>query len=129
MASFNIEVCSKAFFTVSVALLLSSSLVVGIDCRAALSPMIVPGGSSRMCPSDEARQGALESIRNDIKMLLNNSLQRTAINDYCGPGQWHRVAFINMTDPQQNCPVEWQEYTDTADTIRGCMRSSCNLLT
>ena len=119
MASFNIEGCSKAFLTVSVALLLSSSLVVGID-RAVLSPMIVPGGSSRMCPSDEARQAGLESFKSDIKMLLNTSLQRAAINDYCGPGQWHRVAFINMTDPQQNCPVEWQEYR--ANTSRGCGR-------
>ena len=68
MASFNIEGCSKAFFTVSVALLLSSSLIVGIDYRPALSPMIVPGGSSHMCPSDEARQAALQSIKNDIKM-------------------------------------------------------------
>ena len=49
-----------------------------------------------MCPSDEARQAGLESIKSDIKMLLNTSLQRVAINDYCGPGQWHRVAYINM---------------------------------
>ena len=85
--------------------------------------MIVPGGSSSACPSDEVRQAAVECINNDINnMLLNNSQQQTAINDYCGPGQWHRIAFINMTDPQQNCPVEWPEYTDTADTIRGCGR-------
>ena len=122
MASFNTERYSKANFTISVALLLSSSLVVGIDYRAALSPMIVAGGSSSACPSDEARQVAVESIRDDAKMLLNISFcqQGAAVCDNCGPGQWHRVAYINMTNPQQNCPVEWQEYTDTADTIRGC---------
>ena len=118
MASFNIERYSKAFFTVSVALLLSSSLVMGID-RAALRPVIIPGGSSNACPSDEARQAALESINKDIKMLLNSSLLGTAV--YCGLGQWHRVAYIDMTDPQQDCPVEWQEYR--ADTIRACGRS------
>ena len=118
MARFSIERYSKAFFTVSVALLLSSSLVMGID-RAALRPEIIPGGSSNACPSDEARQAALESINNDVKMLLNSSLLGAAV--YCGPGQWHRVAYIDMTDPQQNCPVEWQEYR--ADTIRACGRS------
>jgi hypothetical protein len=119
MASFNIQGYNKAFITLSVVLLLSSSLVVGID-RAALRPLIVPGGSPSMCPSDEARQAGLQSIKNDVKMLLNNSLQGPTINDYCGPGQWHRVAYIDMTDPQQNCPVEWREYE--AGTIRACGR-------
>ena len=27
-----------------------------------------------------------------------------------------------MTEPLQNGPDEWQEYTDTADTIKGCGR-------
>ena len=129
MASFNnniIERCSKAIFAVSAALLLSSSLVVGIDSRAVLSPMIVPGESSSACPSDETRKAALESIRNDAEVLLNISFcqQGAAVCDNCGPGQWHRVAFINMTNPEQKCPDEWQEYTDTADTIRACGRNA-----
>ena len=123
MASFNsiIERCSKAIFAVSVALLLSSSLVVGIDYRA---PMIVPGGSSSACPSDEARQAAVECIINDAKVLLNISFcqQGAAVCDNCGPGQWHQVAYIDMTDPLQKCPDEWREYTDKADTIRACGR-------
>ena len=68
MASFNIERYSKAFFTVSVALLLSSTLVMGID-RVALSPMLIPGESSSACSSDEARQAALECINNDVKVF------------------------------------------------------------
>ena len=79
MASFNTKGYSKAFFTVSVAMLLSSSLVVGIDYRAALSPMIIPG-SSHMYPSDEARQVSLESIRSDIKMLLNRSVASSCLH-------------------------------------------------
>ena len=71
-----------------------------------------------MCPSDEARQDSLESIINDAEMLLNSSLLGAAV--YCGLGQWHRVAYIDMTDPQQDCPVEWQEYR--ADTVRACGR-------
>ena len=46
-----------------------------------------------------------------------NSLQ---IQLYCGAGQWHRIAFLNMTDPSQQCPSAWREYNTSG--IRACGR-------
>lgn len=39
---------------------------------------------------------------------------------YCGAGEWHRVAQLNMSDPEENCPSAWVEYT--SDGIRACRR-------
>ena len=39
---------------------------------------------------------------------------------YCGAGEWHRVALLNMSDPTENCPSAWGEYV--SDGIRACIR-------
>ncbi len=39
---------------------------------------------------------------------------------YCGAGQWHRVAFLNMSDPTQQCPAAWREYNTSG--VRACGR-------
>ena len=41
---------------------------------------------------------------------------------HCGPGEWHRVAYLNMSDPIQQCPSAWREY-DTGG-VRACGRPS-----
>ena len=30
--------------------------------------------------------------------------------NYCGPGPWRRVAYVNMSDPSHQCPPVWREY-------------------
>ena len=37
----------------------------------------------------------------------------------CGPGNWRRVAYINMTDSSQQCPSAWREYSTP---VRSCGR-------
>ena len=69
--------------------------------------------------------------QNNISQLLNqldaqfshfisqqyySSLQ-TQIN--CGLGLWYRLIFLNMSDPSQECPPTWREYTDG---VRACGR-------
>ena len=110
----------QAFFIVTIAFL-QSTLAVELD-RAILQPVVIPEESSGSCPPEEVRQAAIERIRNDVKVHLNNSLQMTPLNEYCGHGQWHRVAYVNMTNPQQNCPPEWREYT--SNNVRGCGRAA-----
>ena len=41
---------------------------------------------------------------------------------YCGPGQWDRVAHLNMSDPTQQCPSAWREYSTNG--VRACGRPS-----
>ena len=38
----------------------------------------------------------------------------------CGPGQWYRVAHLNMSDPSQQCPSAWREYNNNG--VRACGR-------
>ena len=44
----------------------------------------------------------------------------TSFLEVCGGPEWRRVAFINMTDPNQNCP---QGLTLTDYSIRSCGRT------
>ena len=41
---------------------------------------------------------------------------------YCGPGEWHQVAYLNMSDPTQQCPSAWREYNTGG--VRACGRPS-----
>ena len=39
---------------------------------------------------------------------------------YCGPGQWRRVAYLNMSDPREHCPPAWELYNTSG--VRACGR-------
>ena len=45
---------------------------------------------------------------------------------YCGPGEWHQVAYLNMSDPTQQCPSAraWREYNTGG--VRACGRPRTN---
>ena len=63
-------------------------------------------------------QSQLKTVAN-VENMLKNSLK---IN--CGPGQWHRVAYLNMSDPSQQCPSTWREYNTKG--ARACGRPHSN---
>ena len=125
-AGYNNRQFRGAFFIISLALLLPSE-AVGMD-RVTLRPVVIHRGSPGMtlCPLDKTLDAALNDLKQDIRMSLENILPAAVILcDHCGPGQWHRAAYINMTDPQQQCPSGWTE--DTTYNIRACSRStSCS---
>ena len=82
-----------------------------------------------ICPPDSD----LETARINITSNVSNILQEIAaeINTVpeCGGSGWRRVAFLNMTDPTQQCPDSWRNYTK--DSVRACGRqessvSSCS---
>ena len=49
-----------------------------------------------------------------------NRLRTSSPSPNCGPGLWQRVAFLNMSDPSQQCPSAWREYS--ANGVRACGR-------
>ena len=66
----------------------------------------------------------------------------TAVQVYCdmdrvcdcsGTGGWTRVAYLNMTDPSQQCPSPWTLQTRSSEPWRLCGRGSsgaiCNSIT
>ena len=60
----------------------------------------------------------LNTISDFISMLTQNSHLQTQL--YCGPGPWNSVAYLNMTDPSQQCPPAWREYNTSG--VRACGR-------
>ena len=67
--------------------------------------------------------------------LLNNSAQRELVRKtlqsyyppcFCGgAGDWTRVVYLNMSDPNQQCPSNW---TLVTSPIRGCGRKNISFL-
>ena len=51
-------------------------------------------------------------------LLLQNTGMKPQPN--CGPGLWYRVAHLNMSDPTQQCPYVWRDYSQSG--IRACGR-------
>jgi hypothetical protein len=63
---------------------------------------------------------------------IQEKLTSLQIQLHCGAGQWHRIAFLNMSDPSQQCPSAWREYNTSG--VRACGRmysteGSCSNLT
>jgi hypothetical protein len=76
---------------------------------------IVP--SYRACPQTEE---ILDQIRRNITVTLNELFSVPE----CGDGLWYRVAYLNMTDPSQQCPPAWREYNTSG--VRACGRPVTN---
>ena len=53
---------------------------------------------------------------------IQTNLARLQVQSYCGVGQWHRIAFLNMTDPSQQCPSVWRVYNTSR--VRACGRQA-----
>ena len=99
-----------------------------------LPVVILETPEDAICPPD----GDLEAARINITRNLSHILQEIAAefnqtieeidqNDTttytvpeCGGSGWRRVAFLNMTDPTQQCPDSWREYGQ--DSVRACGR-------
>ena len=73
---------------------------------------VLQGDGSQTCPSEEQRDIA----RNRVKTATGRLLRESFIPDLqaflCdGSTGWRRVAYLNMSDPSQQCPSVWQEIT------------------
>ena len=55
-----------------------------------------------------------------VQLYCNNIMARRC----CGEtiGGWTRVAYLNMTDPNQQCPVLWREISTSG--VRSCTRTN-----
>ena len=81
----------------------------------------------------------LDAVNNDVKSVattvesnisqlhtqldavnkLTISVKAEVIRIHCGSGEWHRVAYLNMTDPSQQCPPTWREYSSNNTKVCG----------
>ena len=72
---------------------------------------VLQGVDNQTCPSEEQEDIA----RNKVKTATGRLLRESVIPDLqaflCGGSGWRRVAYLNMSDPSQQCPSVWQEIT------------------
>ena len=72
-------------------------------------------GDGHTCPAADLLKESLQLIRASVISSIANLYE-------CGDGLWHRVAFLNMSDPLQQCPSSWREYNDGESGARACGR-------
>ena len=85
-----------------------------------------------------------EDTRSELTQLINvqNNISQTLVqlddrvNDFistqlnpqsqsqCGTGLWWQVAYLDMTEPSQQCPSAWREYNTTRGRACGRPQSS-----
>ena len=74
-----------------------------VFAQNSITPQVITGAESGICPSLEDR----DTVRQDLQSVVLSVLQQSNTNVStfrCGPGQWYRVAYLNMSDPTQQCP-------------------------
>jgi hypothetical protein len=82
-----------------------------------LSPQVIPGPNacqSQPAAVDMARQSIGQSVRELLSTIANPP------SPSCGDSSWTRVAYLNMNDPLQQCPLSWRLYS--ANGVRACGR-------
>ena len=75
---------------------------------------VLQGYGNQTCPSEAQRGITRNEVRNVTRSLLRESvvplLQLQTFS--CGGSTgWRRVAYLNMSDPSQQCPSVWREIT------------------
>ena len=99
-------------------------ILVSLQLVAAFEPVKIPlnvithsdSSDPKDCSLGEEITANIDNIRN----VVSDILQDIHLNPKCGDGLWHRVAFLNMSDPTHQCPSAWSEYN--SDGIRTCRR-------
>ena len=82
---------------------------------------VLQGDGSQTCPSEAQRGIAKSVVKNATQRLLQESVVPLLQTVSCGGSGWRRVAYLNMSDPSQQCPSAWREITTPHRT---CGRSS-----
>ena len=76
--------------------------------------------SGQTCPS----QDAINAEHRRVRDILEETYSTPPCS--CGGDGWTRVAYLNMSDPNQQCPSNWNL---TTSPVRGCGRSSAGMYT
>lgn len=120
---------------------LTVSLLFGYFCQVHLLPSIlnpvVNNDTIGSCPSSQSEKNIKEAarVREEIRLTLRDEVNPVLTNDYgppctCGePGQWTKIAYINMSNPNEQCPSGWTRTYTTP--VRGCghLTSGCSSAT
>ena len=92
---------------------------------------VLQGDGSQACPSEVQLKIARSKVKTAAQRLLRESFLPNLQAFLCdGSTGWRRVAYLNMSDPSQQCPSVWQEITTPHRVCgRRYNRASCEGLT
>ena len=86
---------------------------------ATLRPVEIPtDGKVGVCPVHDQEKRESDAIIQKIKADIMNIIKGGSLVYNCGEGLWYQVAYLNMSDPSQQCPSVWREYNSNG--IRTC---------
>ena len=97
-------------------LLLVSTIVP--SCIADFSVDVPPVVFKGSCPSSDAVRS---SLSDEVRAVLQDKVIPAIRCTCAGRGEWTRIAHLNMSNPDQQCPSNWALQTDS---VRGCGRTS-----
>ena len=101
--------------------LLVASVVICQQLPVQLPPTIVEGASDGSCsPSDQVLNNITATVQSIVDSIYNSQPPCPC----GGPGLWNRVAHLDMSDPNQQCPTDWNLITSNE---RACGRSTFGL--
>ena len=93
----------------------------------AVLPQVTVEGNSGACPAADEIDQAKANVKTEIRSALNETvvpqLNRRSQCPCGGPGDWTRIAHLNMSDPAQQCPPNWNLINTP---VRGCGRGSAS---
>ena len=89
----------------------------------------IEGRNDGTCPSAEVREQARKNTEEEIHAILRDTVVPildpiSTLTGRCpcgGPGPWRKIAHLNMSDPNQQCPPNWVLVTDP---VRACGRAN-----
>ena len=93
---------------------------------------VLRGVDNQTCPSEEQQEIGRNKVKTATRKLLRESvIPKLHIDYFCdGSTGWRHVAYLNMSDPFQQCPSVWQEITTPHRVCgRRSTRASCEGLT
>ena len=96
--------------------------VVTVVAQNSMLLQVIPGTEPGICASQEDRDVARQNLQSATSSAIQQFENNVALSARCGPGQWYRVAYLNMSDPTQQCPSSLRLYS--ANFIRACGRPS-----
>ena len=94
--------------------------IVQLLAAQRMVPLQVINGTVGTCASQHLRDLARQNLSQSVDNII-------ADIPPCSLGQWTRVAYLNMSDPVQQCSSSWKLYS--ANGVRACGRASgpgCN---
>ena len=101
-------------FTMSSVFLFVMAVHMLVARATTIKPVVI-SELNEDCFSQEMRDAIVQNIKASVQATLEDTYSK---NPNCGPGPWVQVAYLNMSDPSQQCPSSWREYNTSG--VRSC---------